>query len=155
MLRHSTLATVLTIATLLLGTMLLPACSKSEPSIAGTYTLEKDAVKAALREEINAIEDPEERMMAQMVLGFIDSLEMSITLNDDKTASAVTRAMNTTDTATGTWSRSGENITITLAPPDLEPQSMRGTIRNDTLELHSPETEDVNYRLIFRSQSSK
>ncbi|TVQ76358.1 MAG: hypothetical protein EA380_08925, partial [Phycisphaeraceae bacterium] len=121
MLRHSTLATVLTIATLLLGAMLLPACSKSEPSIAGTYTLEKDAVKAALREEINAIEDPEERMMAQMVLGFIDSLEMSITLNDDKTASAVTRAMNTTDTATGTWSRSGENITITLAPPDLEP----------------------------------
>lgn len=155
MFRHSTLATLLAFATLTLAAMLLPACSKAEPSIAGTYTLEKDAVKAALREEINTIEDPEEKFMAQMVLGFIDSLEMSITLNDDKTASAVTRAMNTTDTATGTWSRSGENITITLAPPDIEPQAMRGTIRNDTLELHPPETEDVNYRLIFRRQVSK
>lgn len=149
--------TTLSILGLLLASaLLLNGCGGvSESSVAGVYEIDKAAIKAAAEAEMKKEQDPNDPMAgfgASMMMGMIDSMNMTMTLNADKTATMVVSAMGQSDTATGTWSLSGSEITVTVASPGDTAEPVTGTVDGDTITLTPPSEEDMPFDLVFKKK---
>jgi hypothetical protein len=141
----------------LVSVLSLAGCGASAASVAGTYELDKEAVKAAARAEIETQKDSEEQdEMAEfgnvMMLGMIDSMAMTLTLNADGTAQIVTRMMGNADTARGTWKLDGKTITISAAAEGEELTAMKGTVDGDTITMQ-PDDEDMPFAPVFKKKA--
>lgn len=132
------------------GVTALGGCGAS-PNYAGTYELDSEAFQAAIQAEIDATEDPTEQAGMQMMAGLLSSMSMTITLNEDGSASATSSMMGQTEQASGAWTYAGETITITMTGGGL-PESMRGTVKGDTLELTSPQDQEMPFPFVFRKK---
>lgn len=122
------------------------------PEVAGTYTLDASAIQAAMQEQIDAVEDPNERMGMQMAVGMIGAMQMSLTLNEDGTASSTMSMMGQTEETTGSWSMDGDTIAITMASEGQEPQTATATFSEGVLTMSPPEGEEMPFELIFNRQ---
>ena len=137
---------------------LLQGCSESvsaEARVAGTYELDAAAVKAAMQAEIDQIEDEMEKMGASMMMGMIDSMSITLTLNEDGTANGEMSMMGEATPASGTWTIDGDNITVTMAAEGDAPEAMSGTVDGDTIRLSADdENADMPFDLVFVRQAS-
>ncbi len=151
MFRHTTL--ILTLLTSLLMLTSLQGCGKSPMAkAAGTYELDKEAVKTAMQAEIEKIEDPMEKSMASGALGMVDAMSMTMTLNADGTATAATTGMPGAGTASGTWTLEGSTITITMAQEGENPDTISGTLSGDVITLSPPE-EEMPFDMVFKRKT--
>lgn len=146
------------LAAVLLGASLLLGCGKpAEVAHAGTWELDIQVVKDAMAAEIAGIEDPEERQameigMAMIGSGMLDAMKMTLTLNADGTASSTTSMMGESETVQGTWSASGNRLTIEMVQ-DNKSEEVNAVVEGDTLELIPPEDEEMPFRMIMRKQA--
>jgi hypothetical protein len=145
-------STIIVLVLSVLSATFLGGCGNS---VAGTYELDKTAVKTAAEAEIKKKQaenpnDPSAAMAASFMLGMIDSMNFTMTLNDDGSASVVTNAMGQSKTATGTYTVSGSKITLSVAERGQQPNSVTGSVSGDTITLHPPEGEEVPFDMIFK-----
>jgi hypothetical protein len=146
------------VAILTVGALfVVPGCGgTSESSVAGTYDLDKEAVKKAMQAEIDK-QSGEDAGMAEMgaafALGMVDMMTMTLTLNADKTATMNMSAMGDTDVATGTWSLSGDTITLTIASQGETPEPVTGTVDGDTITITPPAEDEMPFNLVFKKKS--
>lgn len=145
------------LASLLLGAGSLQGCGRSDaPRHAGTWELDTDVVREAMKAEIAAIEDPDERRameagMAMMGEKMLDAMSMTLTLNPDGSAASTTRMMDESETIRGTWSAEGDMLTIVMEQGgQSEPVSAR--VDGELLELLPPEGRGMPLPMIMRKQ---
>ncbi len=166
MTRRSTLFTLLSVV--LMCTLLLTACgggggggggAATETSVAGVYELDKAAIRKAAEEELKkqqaeagGEENPLGDRGVSMMMGMIDEMNMTLTLNADKTAKMDMSMMGDTTVATGTWSLSGSTITITLAEEGRPPEPATGTVSGNTITLNPPEDEEMPFDMVFKKK---
>lgn len=136
----------------------LAGCGSSMGSVAGTYELDKEKIKAAAQEEIEKQKDSEDNtgmggFGAAMVLGMIETMNITMTLNDDGTATMVADMMGQKDTATGTWTLNGKNISITAKPEGEPEETMTGTVDGDTITLKGEHDDDMPFDMVFRKKT--
>ncbi len=115
-------------------------------SVAGLYELDKEKMKAAIKAEQEAIAndpdaDPMQAVGLQMAAGFIDGMQMTITLNDDGTASSSMSMMGDTESGDGTWTLDGNSVAITIAMGDQQPETLSGSIDGTMLTMSDPSAE--------------
>ena len=128
----SNLRTLSSLAIAVLTALLLLACGQSsEADLAGVYELDVEKTKAEFERVIDTSDSPEEQMAMQMVLGMFGAMSMTVTLEEDGVARMTMSMMGESNEEVGTWSLSGNDITIT----DASGESVNGTLRNDVLEL--------------------
>lgn len=154
----SRITTLTAIALLtLVSACILTGCGQSaQAAMAGVYELDKAKIKADMQTQIDATEDEQEKMGMQMMAGFIDAMTMTLTLNEDGTATGVFTAMGDTENATGTWTINGDSISVTLGSGDEEPDTMSGTVDGDTFELVPPgddESDMPPFNLAFKKRT--
>lgn len=140
----------------LFAVSLLQGCGEqasAESRVAGTYELDTDAAKAAMQAEIDQMEDEMEKMGATMMLGMIDSISMTLTLNEDGTANGEMTRDGEPNPATGTWTLDGDSITISMAAEGDEPDAMSGTVDGDTIRMSGDDAE-MPFDLVFVRQAS-
>lgn len=106
------LATFLTALTLSLAT----SCgSNAAASAAGTYELDKAAMKQAIQAAIPA--DQKDKMPAGVLDGMVDGMNVTIDLKADGTASMAMKmemmGQKMEDSGTGTWKLDGNKLTMT------------------------------------------
>ncbi len=131
----------------------LSGCGQSaEAAAAGVYELDKERIKEEMQAQIDAMEDETEQAEAQMGLAFIEMMSMTLTLNEDGSASGVMSMMGESDHATGSWTIDGSQIAITLAGEGEEPETMSGTLAGDTLELEPDDDGMMPFNLVFRKR---
>lgn len=148
--------TVALLGSLLIATMLQGCGDSGVARAAGTYEIDKAAIKAELQKEIDKIEDPNEKYMTTTVLQGIDSMpSMTFTLGKDGTLEATTVVMGMTDTAKGNWSISGSTVTFRMTETGAnDPDEMTGTLKGDRIELNALEGEDMPFRMIFKRKKA-
>jgi len=154
--RTATRPATATIATAIAAvlTLLITGCGPSPMAeAAGTYELDNEAIQADFQQRLDEMEDGPEKMGAQMAAGMISSMQMTITLNEDGTASVDTTMMGQTDQAPATWSISGETVTLTVTPEEGEPDTATGTLEGGTLTLDPPDGENMPIDLVFNKAS--
>lgn len=145
----------ITLVVALLSLVCLPGCGKSpEARAAGTYELDKQAMKDAVQAEIDQIEDPMERMGASMMMGMFDMFSVTITLNADGTASGISEMAGESEYVSGTWTLTDNRISLTLAEEGEEPETMTGILDGDTIRIETPDEEEMPFDMIFRRVSS-
>ncbi len=138
-----------------LTTALLQGCGSSTAKAAGTYELDKEAMKASMQAEIDKIEDEGEKMMAGMMMGMVDGMTMTFVLNEDGTVDASTTVMGQVDSAKGTWTLKGSTITFTMTETDAgDPETMTGTLKGDSIELNSPDEDEMPFNLVFNKKKA-
>jgi len=146
---RTALLTITLFCAVFLTSMLQGCGDSSEASAAGTYELDKAAMKTALQAEIDSIEDPMEKMGASIMLDMIDAMSITLTLNQDGTASGVFLMGEDEDRASGNWTLTGSDISIALASEEGDtPETMAGTFNDDTIRLSDPD-EDSPFQMIF------
>ena len=149
--RVTSLAVVLLCA--MLAASLRGGCAASAspvPEVAGTYELDREAVKAAMQAEIELIEDEEERWDALTIMGTIDMMSITLTLNQDGTANGEMTMFDEAHPASGTWTLDGGTLTVIVAPEGDEAATMIGTVDGDTIRLSvEDEDEDMPFDLVF------
>ncbi len=123
----------------------------------GTWQLDNQVVKDAMMADIAAIEDPEERQamelgMAMLGAGMIDEMSMILSLNADGTASSTTSMMGDSETVHGSWTASGNMLTIEMEQ-DGQSDAVAARVDGDTLELIPPEGEELPFRMIMRRRA--
>mgnify|MGYP006272503897 FL=1 len=116
---------------------------------AGTYELDNEAIQSDFQQRLDEMEEGPEKIGAQMAAGMISSMQMTIALNEDGTASVNTTMMGQTDQSPATWSISGETITLTVTPENGEPDTATGTLEGDTLTLDPPDGQNMPIDLVF------
>ncbi len=148
--------TVALLGSLLIASMLQGCGDSGVARAAGTYEIDKAAIKAELQKEIEKIEDPNEKYMATNILGGIDGMpSMTFTLAKDGTLEATTVMMGMTDTAKGNWSISGSTVTFRMTETGTnDPDEMTGTLKGDRIELNAPEGEETPFKLIFKRKKA-
>jgi len=147
--------TVALLGCLLIASMLQGCGDSGTAKVAGTYELDKTAMKAAMQAEIDGIEDDMEKMGAAMMLGMIDMMSITITLNEDGSANGLMVMGGDEDPATGSWTLNGKAISITLAPEgDSNPETMSGTFDGDTIRLDAPEEEEMPFQMVFTRKAA-
>ncbi len=144
-------------ALLLLATIacigVLPGCgSDANADIVGTYELDTDAVKAELAAA--ATESEEAAAKAEFASMLLDAMEMSITLKSDGTLDIRVRAMGDSDEQAGTWTRNGNELTITTAKEGDEPETGTVIIEGNNLRLMPDPGDDMPIEMIFQKMSS-
>lgn len=131
---------------ILVGVLALTAlagCGETSPetAAAGTYTLDAEAMRAAVEAQIAA--DVPENMRAefQMVFEMISAFDMTVTLNEDGTAVASMSMMGDEDSATGTWSiNENDRVTISIKRADTGDEApATGVLEGDTIRLTLPD----------------
>jgi hypothetical protein len=133
----------------------LPGCTDPKAKAAGTYEVDKAAIKAAAEAEIKAKgENDPDSMGAAMMLGMIDAMVMTMTLNVDGTAKMQTSVMGQTDTESGTFTISGKTITIRVASEGESAEPLTGTISDDTITLNPPKDQEMPFDLVFRKKKN-
>ncbi|MFB3431937.1 MAG: hypothetical protein ABL309_13555 [Phycisphaerales bacterium] len=152
MIRTAMPTTVVLISMLVIS--MLQGCAESPAArVAGTYELDTDAMKAAMQAEIDQMEDEMEKMGASMMLGMIDGMSMTLTLNEDGTASGVVVMNGEEDPASGTWTLDGDAISITMASEGGSPEEVTGTLDGDTIRMPSPGGQ-MPIDMVFKRQRS-
>lgn len=136
----------------------LASCGPSTSSVAGTYELDKVAVKAAMQAEIDkqkesGEEDPMAGFGAAMAMGMIDSMSITMTLNADGTATMLMQMMGDTESAKGTWTLDGNKITVTAAAEGETPEPATGTVSGDIITLKMPESGDQPFDMVFKKKA--
>ena len=149
---HRPLSSITSLIALLLLVVVQSGCS-GEADISGTYDLDKAAVKAAMEAEMKA-KGEDKDPMAAFAMGMIESMNVSMTLNADGTASMQMSMMGEAQTASGTWTRSGKSITVTMAEPGETPTPANGTIDGDTITLKPPEGQDMPFDMVFKKKKA-
>jgi hypothetical protein len=145
------------LAALLLGAATLQGCGQPEVSRhAGTWDLDTQVVKDAMLAEIASIENEEERQamelgMAMMGAELIDAMNMTLVLSPDGTASSTTSIMGESETVYGSWSASGDMLTIEMEQ-DGQSEAVAARVSGDTLELLPPEGEEMPFRMVMRKR---
>jgi hypothetical protein len=145
------------LAALLLGAATLQGCGQPEVSRhAGTWDLDTQVVKDAMLAEIASIENEEERQamelgMAMMGAELIDAMNMTLVLSPDGTASSTTSIMGESETVYGSWSASGDMLTIQMEQ-DGQSEAVAARVSGDTLELLPPEGEEMPFRMVMRKR---
>jgi hypothetical protein len=133
---------------------MLQGCGESATArAAGTYELDTTAMKAAVQAEIDSMEDEMEKMAAGMMLGMLDGMSMTLTLNEDGTASGVVVMNGEEDPATGTWTLDGDSISITMESEDTAAEEMTGTLEGDTIRLSNP-GDEMPFDMVFNRRAS-
>ena len=147
-------STVLAIMLLaLLSAATLGGCSDPKAKAAGTYDVDKVALKAAAQAHVKAKgENSPEGQNAAMMAGMIDAMSITLTLNADGTASMISAMMGQSQTATGTWTISGSAITITASKAGEAPETVTGTVSGDTITLKPPKGEDMPFDLVMKKR---
>jgi hypothetical protein len=145
-------------AVLLVSFLSMALLSGCGGSVAGTYDMDKVAVKAAAEAEIKKQQekDPNNPMAAMgsgMVMGMIDAMTFTLTLNEDGTASMVISGMGPAETTTGNYKVDGSNITLTMTEKGGSPESITGTVSGDTIRLKPPKADDMPFDLVFKKRS--
>lgn len=146
--------TVLLLAMLCLAA--LSGCGQTMADVAGVYELDKEAIKAAAKAEMDKQSGDEQGMAAlgsAMVLGMIEQMTMTLTLNADGTASMLMRGMGDEDTSTGTWSLEGTTISISMDARGGGPDDASGTVDGDTITFIPPDDEDMPFNLVFKKKT--
>lgn len=156
------LLTVAASMVLMLTLLAMPGCAQSAEesqataaaaSAAGTWELDRDAIREAMQLEIDQIEDPMEKAGAAMMMGMIDAMSMVIVLRPDGTCTGTMTMMGETDESTGTWAVSGNVITISMLNDDGEMEEMSGPLEGDMFELVDS-AEESPMRMVFRRAAS-
>ena len=151
--RRSTLFAVMIIA--MLCAAALSGCTDPKAAAAGTYEVDKAAFKAAAEADIKAKgENDPNATPAAMLLGMIDDMVMTLTLNADGTASMQSSIMGETQTGSGTWTLNGKSISITAGPSGETPETFSGTIEGDAITLKAPPGQDMPFELVFKKRKS-
>jgi hypothetical protein len=153
------LASLVTVCVMFVPALLVAGCGSGAASVAGVYELDKEAVKTSIQAEMKKAEESgDAEMGAQfggaMILGMIDSLTMTVTLNADGTASMVADIMGDQNTATGTWKLDGEAITITAVSPGEEPETITGTVAGSKMTLKSPDGDEMPFDMVFKKKAT-
>ena len=131
----------------------LPGCSDPKANVVGTYEVDKTALKAAAEAEIKAKgENDASAMGAAMILGMIDAMTMTMTLNADGTVAMTMSAMGDTKTTPGTWTISGNTISLTTTKPGGSPEASTGTVSGDTITVKPPKGQKVPFDLVFHKK---
>jgi len=112
-----------TVLSSLLTLALLTSCGGDPAAaVAGVYTLDKDALKAAMAAQQKQAPEGEANPMAGMMEKMIESMEISMDLKADGTVSmksSMTMMGETkNDESEGSWKLEGDKVVIT--PPDGE-----------------------------------
>ncbi len=120
----------------LLALALLTSCGGDPAAaVAGVYTLDKDALKAAMAAQQKQAPEGEANPMAGMMEKMIESMDISMDLKSDGTVSMKTSMtmMGETknDESEGTWKLEGDKVVIT--PPDGEGESKAFTLKDGRL----------------------
>jgi hypothetical protein len=145
------------LAALLFSAAALQGCGQPEVSRhAGTWDLDTQVVKDAMLAEIASIENEEERQamemgMAMMGAELIDAMNMTLVLAPDGTASSTTSIMGESETVYGSWSASGDMLTIQMEQ-DGQSEAVAARVSGDTLELLPPEGEEMPFRMVMRKR---
>src|SRR5690606_16648927 len=108
--------------------ILLQGCESAEEAAAGTYTLDKESIKAEIQKEIDAQGPDANPMALAMAQQMIETMTMTITLNADGTASSSMTMMGQSQSASGTWTLDGDAVAITLSEEGGEPSTARGKL---------------------------
>jgi hypothetical protein len=136
----------------------LTACSPSTANVAGSYELDKEAVKKAMQAEIDKQKAAgEEDPMAGMAMAMVDSMTVTMTLNADGTANMnmTMPMMGSGQAATGTWTLSGSRITVTAAAEGEEPTPKTGTVSGDTITFEKVEgDDDMPFDMVFKKKAA-
>lgn len=124
--------------------LILPACGRSEASVAGTYVMDPEAMKAVIEEAKKEAksDDPMAAMMAQMMDALKDA-KIEMTLKDDGTYDGVMEmtflGMNKKSARTGTWKLEADKLTVTTTHEDgkpLEKQEVKqGTFKDGQIRI--------------------
>lgn len=127
--------------------------SPTVSSVAGSYEIDKPAMIVDVR--LNVAEaypdDAESAVEAlEAAEAFVEGMTWTMTLGDDGSASVVMEAMGLEERGTGTWTLRGSDISISLEPSEILPESMSGSVRGDTLELLDPEGGEEKATLFRR-----
>lgn len=145
------------LTTLLLGAGSLQGCGRPDAAPhAGTWELDTDVVREAMKAEVAAIEDPDERRameagMAMMGEKMLDAMSMTLTLNPDGSATSTTRMMDESETIHGTWSAEGDRLTIVMEQ-DGQSEPVAARVDGDLLELLPPDGRGMPLPMIMRKQ---
>ena len=121
----------------------------STSSVAGEYLLDRDAMKAELRLQMEDSDDPTAAVGIRMMEGIIDGMEWIITLSADGTADSNMTMTGPPEIGVGTWVLDGENITITLTNEAGRVSSNRGTINGDVLEITKAMSPGQSLIMVF------
>ena len=134
---------------------LLTACGDPMEAAAGTYEMDRDAVKAAAKAHIEAEakDDAAATLGAGMMMAMIDATSMTMILDADGTATMKTNMPGQAESATGTWERSGKSITLTVASEGEKPEPVTGTIDGDTITLRPAEKDEMPFPLVFKKKA--
>ena len=87
----------------------LTACGGVE----GTYKLDKDATKKAMEEDIKKLPADQQEMARKMGSDMADQMDISLEIKKGGAASMKMTMAGKTDEETGTWTKDGDNITLT------------------------------------------
>src|SRR5690606_4015002 len=130
--------------------LVLQGCESAEEVAAGTYTLDKESIKASLQKEIDSEGGQGNPMAAAMAQQMIESMTMTLTLDADGTASSNMSMMGQTQNASGTWKIDGDSVSITMAEDGGEPSTATGKLDGDTLEMQPEGGDEMPFKMIFR-----
>lgn len=136
----------------------LAGCGQSaDARYVGTWELDREVVKEAMRAEIAAVEDPEQREVMELGMsmigeGLIEAMNMTLVLNKDRSAASTTTLMGQSETVHGRWSARGNTVHIEMAG-EGQPEVIEARVDGDVLELLPPEDEDMPFRLVMRRQA--
>lgn len=122
-------------------------------NLAGTYVLDRDAMKAQVQTRIEATEDPQTITNLQMTQGAIDAMEMVLTLHEDGTLSGDSVTLGRQFTLGGTWRVNGDSITIEMSANDQEPKPYPGQLTGDRIRLE-PSSETAAYGIVLQPQGT-
>lgn len=155
MFRFATLTLVLLCS--VLTTSLLQGCGDSATSrAAGTYELDRAAIKSALQAKIDETDDPTEQYMNTQFMQGIDEMPMmTFTLSKDGTFEATSELGSGDDDASGTWTLEDSTITFEMTETDTgDPDRMTGTLTGDTIKLNPPDGEMMPFNLLFKKKKA-
>lgn len=147
----------LALVAMLAAVLMLHGCGDSAVTkAAGTYELDKPAMKAAMQAKIDRMEDQTEKFMATGILRGIDTLpSMTFVLKADGSFEATTVMMGMVDTSKGNWSVKGSTVTFRMAETGQDdPDQMTGTLTGNRIELNPPDEADAPFRLVFQRKKA-
>lgn len=128
---------VLTLVMMVMLVGLISGCGASPmEKVAGTYNIDREAVKKDLQARIDASTDDMQKAQLSFALGMIDEMGFAIMLAANGTVSARVSMMEQESTANGTWTLNGDAISITLkGENEATGNTIHGTVSGNTIML--------------------
>ncbi len=131
---------------------LLGGCAASERSeVAGVYDLDSAAVLALASGSIDAVEDPSEKLAMGMALSMLQSLKVSLHLEEDGTAAV--RGLE--PVRSGSWSVSGETVTAMLGTEGDDADRYQAEWRDGRLVVPAGGAMELPFELVFERRRAE